>query len=242
VIPANAPMFLMAGAPEVSSDEGASASAALDVIPSQPQEQQLPLPPVEMPAVSEPFSDSPTVQPLQMPPPLASELTAGPIRTTQPPAEESETVIIGLGPQTFSDPGRGMYRPPVRHEQSAASDAERASTQVAPAPVPRNYSPPTVARIRGNRGIGNGLDGRGIPIPDYPADARRRREQGVVELDLEILPDGSVGTVNVISDPGFPALVRAAVSAAKAASFNPASEDGERITGHIIVPFRFMLD
>jgi protein TonB len=85
------------------------------------------------------------------------------------------------------------------------------------------------------------LDGRGLPIPVYPAESRRRNEQGLVELEIEILADGTIGPIEVITDPGFPLLVQSAIDAVQQAKFDPATSDGKPIRGKLIVPFRFTL-
>jgi TonB family protein len=50
--------------------------------------------------------------------------------------------------------------------------------------------------------------------PEYPYLARRLRQQGTVRLRIEVLPDGSVGSVSVLKSSGYPALDDAARRAA----------------------------
>lgn len=92
------------------------------------------------------------------------------------------------------------------------------------------------------RGKRDGYDDRGLPIPEYPPESRRRREQGIIELDVEVRADGSVGAVALIGDFPFPRLVEAATDAVRKASFEPATRNGEAVVGHIIVPFRFTME
>jgi protein TonB len=94
----------------------------------------------------------------------------------------------------------------------------------------------------GRRGARDGCDSRGLPIPDYPAESRRRGEEGVVMVDVEVLANGRVGQIRIISDAGHPRLASAAVQALKSAAFDPARVDGIPAAGHLCIPYRFTLD
>lgn len=93
----------------------------------------------------------------------------------------------------------------------------------------------------GNRGARGGVDGRGLPIPAYPDVSRRNGEEGVVVLEVEVLPDGAVGSVRVVSSPGFDRLTRAAVNAVRRARFTPATRGRRPVASIVKVPFRFVL-
>ncbi len=51
--------------------------------------------------------------------------------------------------------------------------------------------------------------------PEYPTIAKKMGYQGVVSLELEILPDGSCGNVQIARSSGYSILDTAAVKAAK---------------------------
>ena len=107
------------------------------------------------------------------------------------------------------------------------------------------FAGPRVAKAGGRgahgKGTSNGYDSRGIPIPDYPAESRRRGEQGLVVLEAEILPDGTTGNITLVTDPGCPRLIDSAIAALRDATFEPATMDGAPVKGRIKVPFRFVL-
>ena len=89
------------------------------------------------------------------------------------------------------------------------------------------------ARAMGAAGgpdVGNGFDLNGIPRPQYPDLLRRRGEFGTVELQIEVLPSGFVGDIEVVRSPGFPPLVEQARRAVRAARFSPATRDGLPVT------------
>lgn len=86
--------------------------------------------------------------------------------------------------------------------------------------------------------------GHGLPMPSYPIESRRRGEQGVVKVELEILPDGHLGRIRVVSDGGFPRLARAALDAAEALRrhvFPPATHGGKPVTAVQTIPYNFFL-
>ena len=64
--------------------------------------------------------------------------------------------------------------------------------------------------------------------PEYPAEAKARGVQGPVVLDVEVLHDGSVGTVVVVS--GDPLLAQSAIDAVKQWRYQPEGEGLERRT------------
>jgi len=60
--------------------------------------------------------------------------------------------------------------------------------------------------------------------PEYPSEAKARRVQGPVVLDVDVLADGAVGNVAVVS--GDPLLTQSAVDAVKQWRYRPQAPDG----------------
>lgn len=96
------------------------------------------------------------------------------------------------------------------------------------------------AALVGQRGLG-GVDSRGLPIPDYPIESRRRGEQGAVELEFEVLADGSVGAIKDVRGCHFHRLIEAATTALRAAKFEPAITDGKPVVSISQVSYLFTL-
>lgn len=80
-----------------------------------------------------------------------------------------------------------------------------------------------------------------LPKPEYPRLSRLRGEEGVVLLEIEVLPDGRVGAVRVLQGSPYPRLTKAALAAARAARFQPALRDGQPVRAVVRVPFEFTL-
>lgn len=78
------------------------------------------------------------------------------------------------------------------------------------------------------------------PSPSYPPLARARGLDGEVVLNVQILSDGRVGDVYVVSSPGHPLLENEAIAAVKSWTFFPATEDGQAVSSNkkVRIPFR----
>ncbi len=78
--------------------------------------------------------------------------------------------------------------------------------------------------------------------PQYPAEAKEKRIQGVVELDAVILEDGTVGEVTVTKslDDTY-GLDQAAVDALKQWLFKPGQKDGKPVPVRVAVEMSFSL-
>ncbi|MBR0674257.1 energy transducer TonB [Roseomonas soli] len=77
--------------------------------------------------------------------------------------------------------------------------------------------------------------------PDYPAESRRRGEEGVVRLALRIGSDGRVEGAEVTDSSGYAALDRAALEAVRRWRFRPASEAGIPVAATINTAVHFRL-
>jgi TonB family protein len=76
---------------------------------------------------------------------------------------------------------------------------------------------------------------------EYPELALRRGFEGVVELNIEVLADGSVGDVYLEKTSGHEILDEAALRQVKHCKFTPAYESRRAITTRKIIPWRFEL-
>lgn len=83
-----------------------------------------------------------------------------------------------------------------------------------------------------------------LKAPVYPATAIAAKEQGLVVLDVQVEPDGSVnGTRLVASQPVPPkSLQDAALATVKTWRFNAARKSGKAIESWVRVPISFRLD
>ncbi|QEE24092.1 TonB family protein [Rhodanobacter glycinis] len=80
--------------------------------------------------------------------------------------------------------------------------------------------------------------------PRYPAAAIKAKEQGTVVLDVQVLADGSIGTITYDakqSTTSSVALIWAATTIARQSHFNPQMKDGKLVDGYTRLPVKFDL-
>jgi protein TonB len=79
------------------------------------------------------------------------------------------------------------------------------------------------------------------PPPDYPEDALRRGQEGLVMILARICPEGRPLEVTVLRSSGYGTLDRAARAAVLRWAFRPATRDGRPVEGEVEIPIRFRL-
>lgn len=79
------------------------------------------------------------------------------------------------------------------------------------------------------------------PIPEYPIPSRRRREEGIVLLDVAVDADGKPSSISLNRSSGYPLLDRAALDAVRRWTFEPARAGGVPMFSRVVVPVRFSL-
>ncbi len=77
--------------------------------------------------------------------------------------------------------------------------------------------------------------------PSYPLGARQRGEEGAVEAEIEVRPDGRVEEVRILRGSGYGALDRAAVQALRKARFTPARRGRETVRARVRLTVVFKL-
>ncbi len=77
--------------------------------------------------------------------------------------------------------------------------------------------------------------------PEYPDVARHKGWQGVVELEVLVLVDGSVGELKITKSSGYKVLDRSARRAVKYWLFKPEIKDGLPVESRIEFPLEFEL-
>jgi protein TonB len=78
--------------------------------------------------------------------------------------------------------------------------------------------------------------------PVYPEEERLAGHQGRVMLDVQVLVDGSAGSVTVFQGSGYPALDQSALEAVRQWQFKPKpGPDGRPVTSLLRLPVDFRL-
>jgi protein TonB len=96
---------------------------------------------------------------------------------------------------------------------------------------------PVLRTVKVSQGVSQGLVVKRVS-PDYPAQARQLRIEGMVQLEATISKDGNVTNLKVVS--GHPILARAAVEAVKQWKYKPYLLNGSavEIDTQIVVNFK----
>jgi protein TonB len=77
--------------------------------------------------------------------------------------------------------------------------------------------------------------------PAYPERARRAGVEGVVGVRIALAPDGSVRQVELTQSSGSRLLDEAALAAARASTFSPASRNRSPVEAEAVASYRFEL-
>lgn len=78
------------------------------------------------------------------------------------------------------------------------------------------------------------------PKPSYTPAARQKRIEGFVELELDVLTDGTVGTVAMVKSLDAE-LDKSAVDTARKYRFTPGMKDGKPVAVRTVVQLHFTL-
>jgi TonB family protein len=136
------------------------------------------------------------------------------------------------------------------NENSASGTSSNASVKNAPKAVPPvgglvvTQNGKVVYRSSPDAAPGNASESNERSLvrkvdPEYPAEAKAKHVQGPVVLDVEVLGNGAVGTVAVVS--GDPLLTQSAVDAVKQWRYRPEAGDGQGLERRTRITVNFKL-
>lgn len=77
--------------------------------------------------------------------------------------------------------------------------------------------------------------------PRYPLEARQRKEQGTVVLEVQLSPAGLVEQIEIHRSSGSPRLDKAALDAVRRWRFVPARQGEQAVDAWVLVPITFTL-
>jgi protein TonB len=218
-------------------------------------------PPAEIPSPSqEPVQPESAASPSENPPPAAS----GPPETPAPPLPEPE-------PRAAAAPEPAPVPQPLPKSRATARPRAEPLAQAPrppPAPAPRTREPavapsaapvgptaagqpqpqPSPAPVANQQAFAPLIPPRPVSglgsnrKPDYPIEARSRRQQGRVLLRVQVSATGDAASVEIVSSSGHPILDQAARAAVRAWRFVPATRAGMAVAASADVPIEFRMD
>lgn len=184
---------------------------------------------LEMEIVSEPVPEvasrptPPVIRTAEIPKTLPP--TALPLPTIKPSALVNAETL----PTTFQQP--------VESIPSTPAPVEQPETRIAVPPVQM----PSVSLPAKKMDAGVPANYLINPKPAYPLEARRRREEGLVVLSVQVDRDGFPSRIQVVQSSKFERLDAAAVEAVSQWRFTPARIGSLAVSSQIEVPIRFRL-
>jgi protein TonB len=193
--------------------------------------------------------DEPQPKPPVPSPPAAPASQQPPAPAASSPASAAPASSPDATPAEGAGETVAATKPAVKAAQAGAAPAPPSKTgsgggTAAPQPGPpgdatsATSGPPRPATAGAGGMAAEVLD---LPTPEYPPRSRRLGEEGLVLLEVEVLPDGLAGKVRVVQTPAFPRLVEAAVEAVRKARLSPATRNGRPVASVVEVPIRFRL-
>jgi protein TonB len=129
-----------------------------------------------------------------------------------------------VGPPDTTSQIRVQLDPPVAPPPDTVEDSDAIGAEFVPDPIPT----PPVDRSPQPELVGVRQDAR-YPLtrPPYPPSAVRAEQQGAVEIEVYVLPNGRVGDARVVKSTGHPVLDQSALDEARRRwRLMPATRDG----------------
>ena len=181
-------------------------------VPSEPVQLQPPPKPQPVVVPKSPVS----ARPLQAPTPRKPEPLVSPPKPTAPlAAQPTVSAAVPVAP-------------------AAAKVVAAASVQREPA---KPAEPPALIEVLSSQPSFLESPRR----PSYPAQARRRNQQGVVLVEVRLDERGQQRSVNVLRSSGVDSLDRAALEAVAKWRFKPETAGGRAVPSRVQIPIQFAL-
>lgn len=130
--------------------------------------------------------------------------------------------------------------------QSDTAAVEFANTQVA-APTPADAAPATAAQATQAESVPAEVIStqprfaRAPAPPMYPAQAKRRQQQGTVWVEVRLNAQGRQLAVQVLRTSGVPSLDKAALAAVRKWQFLPEQHNGVGVPSRVHIPIEFAI-
>lgn len=196
----------------------------------RPQPQHLPVETIPEPIMISLLS-APQATPQQPPP------SATPMKKAEKPVKKPVKKPVRKPVAPHIKPTTLPTAPPVEQPTTPATQANTPSAEPAtktsnskPADTPA-YQPPSFNAAYLNN-----------PAPNYPSVSRRLGEQGRVLLRVQVMEDGTAGSVELQAGSGFSRLDQAALEAVKKWRFTPAKRGEQAVSASVAVPVRFSIE
>lgn len=176
-------------------------------------------------------------EPVGMPKPAAAKIVSKAIpkpMATQPRAEIRPAIIQNPDPMPMPAVATVVREEPISQAQDIL-ESPTASEPVNSGVSTKAETPPA------STDAGSPANYLSNPRPLYPAECRRRKEEGLVLLAVRVSQDGLPDRIQIVQSSRYPMLDEAAVKAVGRWRFTPARFGEKTVTSTIEIPIRFKL-
>jgi protein TonB len=189
----------------------------------------------------------------------AAVLWRAPAKVAAPRPVEVEVEVISPRPDPIADSATGAAEQTsapskvriARRVREVAlvpsTDTELPAVSTAAPSVSPSAAPDAALRVAVASAKGGGAVASAQPRyhtnpkPDYPIPSLRRREEGIVLLNVQVAADGMPVAISLNRGCGHPLLDRAALDAVRRWTFEPARAAGVPVSSLVVIPVRFSL-
>jgi len=207
----------------------------VELVAAAPEPEPPPPPVLKPPPRPVPIAKTPQVEGVPNPKPSKAEPLPPEPPPPIPPANPESSMTSG--PVSSAPPGPGDMVSPI--PATGGGGGSGSSTGQA------GYGASgtgTIVAPKGNASFTSAApDYLHNPAPEYPEEARRDHQQGLVMLLVDVSPEGNVLKVSVQQSSGYRRLDEAALRVAKSWKFKPGTAGGRPIRSMVEVPVRFRL-
>lgn len=187
-----------------------------------------------------------------IPEPISVSLLSAPQATPEKPVSPATPIEKAEKPikKTVKKPIAKPVMPRLKPTRSTAPSVEQASTPVAetstPSAEPETKAAPVThskpADTQTYQSPSFNAAYLNNPAPSYPPLSRRLGEEGRVLLRVQVMEDGSAGSVELQTGSGSSRLDQAALEAVKKWRFVPAKRGEQPVSASVVVPVRFSIE
>ncbi|HEX6833931.1 MAG TPA: energy transducer TonB [Rudaea sp.] len=147
----------------------------------------------------------------------ATAAAANPAAPTTPATDSA-----GTPPAAANNTAANRTTPAANNAATNAANGAPAVASATPAPAPASAAP-----VAG--GESHPAEMVKSSAPEYPPDAARKRQEGWVEVEFTVTPDGGVADVNVVNANPQRVFNNAAIRAVQRWSFKPKMDNGKAV-------------
>lgn len=167
-------------------------------------------------------------------------------RLCTPPVPRADAGLTVVQLTLIPSPAARTAAAPAPPDMSMPTALIEPAGQVsAPAAQPAEEQTAAAAEQDGSPIEEKGVESDAAPVDplraDYPRASRRRGEEGVVRLSVEVLASGCSGRITVLESSGHRRLDEAACAAARGTRFSPATRFGDAVDSATELSFTFRL-